>query len=476
MKPQYAVATVYVAAMFINIMDSTVVNVILPTLTRQFNVGTSSIDWVVTGYLLSLAIWIPASGWIGDRVGTKRTFLFALVVFTAGSALCGMATNLVELVSFRILQGVGGGMLTPVGFAMLMRAFPPAERANASKILIVPTAIAPAAGPIVGGILTDWLSWRWVFFINLPIGLAAFVFGLLQLEEHREPTVGKFDLPGFVLSGAGLASILFSLSQGPTRGWGAPVVIATGVTGVAAFALLVFVELRKEAPMLQLRLLTDRLFRSTMATSVFSTGAFLGTLFIMPLFLQGARGVSAFESGLATFPEALGVISFSQLSGRLYPAIGPRRLMACGLLSLATFVILLTRIDLQTSLWVIRVLMFAVGSSMAFVFIPLQASVFARIAHADTGRASAIYNTQRQMASALGVAVLATVLTARLPGGGNAGGEQALLGQVSAFHDVFWVTAAIAAVGALMALTIHDRDAEATMRSKPESSAEAAGV
>jgi EmrB/QacA subfamily drug resistance transporter len=454
---------VYVAAMFVNILDSTVVNVILPTLSREFQVGTASIDWVVTGYLLSLAVWIPASGWIGDRVGTKRTFLFALVVFTTGSALCAMSTSLAELVCFRILQGVGGGMLTPVGFAMLMRAFPPAERANASKILIIPTAFAPAAGPIVGGILTDWLSWRWVFFINVPVGIAAFVFGLLFLKEHREPTAGRFDLPGFVLSGAGLASILYALSQGPTRGWNSPVVLATGVSGVGSFAALVVVEVRRSAPMLQLRLLRDRLFRSVMLTSVCSTAAFLGVLFVMPLFLQEARGISALQSGLATFPEALGVMAFSQLSGRLYPTVGPRRLMAGGLVSLAVFLSLLTRVDLATDLWTIRVLMFAVGSSMAFVFIPLQASAFARIPSTDTGRASAIYNTQRQMSSALGVAVLATVLEARLPAAAPIAAI-ARADQVPAFHDVFLVAAAIAVCGAIMALTIHDQDAHATMR------------
>jgi len=475
LKPQYVVAVVYVAAMFVNILDSTVVNVVLPTLSREFKVGTSSIDWVVTGYLLSLAVWIPASGWIGDRIGTKRTFLFALVVFTAGSALCGMSTSLVELVSFRILQGVGGGMLTPVGFAMLMRAFPPAERANASKILIIPTAMAPALGPIVGGVLTDWLSWRWVFFINLPICVSAFAFGLFFLQEHREPTAGSFDVPGFLLSGAGLASILYALSQGPARGWGSPIVAITAFAGAVAFAGLAVVELRRAAPMLQLRLLTDRLFRGTMLTSVFSTGAFLGILFVMPLLLQEARGISAFQSGLATFPEALGVMSFAQLSGRLYPVVGPRRLMVGGLLSLAVFLTLLTRVELDTNLWAIRVLMYAMGASMSFVFIPLQASAFARIPSADTGRASAIYNTQRQMASALGVAVLATILAARLPA--TAGGLPASgVDQVPAFHDVFLVAAAIAIVGALVALRIHDADAASTMLAKVQSSAETSSL
>ncbi|MGH2632909.1 MAG: DHA2 family efflux MFS transporter permease subunit, partial [Tepidiformaceae bacterium] len=247
LKPEYAVAIVYVAAMFMSILDTTVVTVALPTLSAQFKVGTASIDWVVTGYLLSLAVWIPASGWIGDRVGTKRTFLFAIGVFTAASALCGLATSLNELIAFRVLQGVGGGMLTPVGFAMLMRAFPPERRAAAAKILLIPTAAAPAMGPIIGGLLVDSLSWRWVFYVNLPLGIAAFIFGLIFLVEHREPRSGGFDVAGFVLSGAGLALILYALSEGPVHGWGSAAVVVAGGCGIGAFALLVVVELRSSA-------------------------------------------------------------------------------------------------------------------------------------------------------------------------------------------------------------------------------------
>src|SRR5947209_14811779 len=189
-NPKITGSIVFVAGMFMSIMDSTIVNVALPTLSRQFNATGTSIDAVVVGYLVSLAIIIPASGWLGDRFGTKRIFLSALALFTLSSALCGLATSLPMLIGFRILQGIGGGALIPVGTAILYRTFPPAERVQVSRILNIPTALAPATGPVIGGLLIDKLSWHWIFYVNVPIGIAAFLFGLLFLQEYRRESTG----------------------------------------------------------------------------------------------------------------------------------------------------------------------------------------------------------------------------------------------------------------------------------------------
>src|SRR5919202_2494758 len=205
LNPKISVSMVLVLAMFMAIMDVTIVNVALPTLGREFDVPTARIDSVVVAFLVSLAVFIPASGWLGDRFGTKRVFLAALVIFTVASALCGLAQSLEQLVWFRILQGVGGGMLTPVGLAMLYRTFPPEERVRASSILTVPTAFAPALGPVLGGFFVSEISWRWVFYVNVPIGVAGFLFGALFLHENRQAEAGRFDLPGFALAGAGFA-------------------------------------------------------------------------------------------------------------------------------------------------------------------------------------------------------------------------------------------------------------------------------
>src|SRR6201999_3219823 len=185
--------------MFMSIMDATIVNVALPTIGRDFKVASTAVDSIAIAFLVSLAVFIPASGWLGDRFGGKRVLLTAIVVFTAASALCGLASSLGELVAFRVLQGAGGGMLAPVGMAMLFRVFPPEERIRASAILVVPTAFAPALGPVLGGLLVKYLSWRWVFFVNLPIGTAALIFGFIFLPSRREATAGRFDVPGFLL-------------------------------------------------------------------------------------------------------------------------------------------------------------------------------------------------------------------------------------------------------------------------------------
>jgi EmrB/QacA subfamily drug resistance transporter len=215
---RYLVAAAFVFGLFMDILDTTIVNVALPRLAEEFHANTATLEWVVTGYVLSLAVWVPASGWIGDRFGTKKTFLFATAMFVIGSALCGRAWSIESLVLFRIVQGIGGGMLTPVGTAMLYRAFTPAERARASAILSIPTMFAPMLGPLFGGFLVDAVNWRWIFYVNVPVGVLSFVFSWLVLKEHREPDAGKFDPPGFVFSAFGMAGVLFALSRATTAG------------------------------------------------------------------------------------------------------------------------------------------------------------------------------------------------------------------------------------------------------------------
>jgi EmrB/QacA subfamily drug resistance transporter len=445
--------------MFIDILDTTIVNVALPDLGKEFHATTASIEWIVIGYLLSLAVWIPASGWIGDRFGTRRVFLVALGMFTGASALCGQSHSLGELVAFRVLQGVGGGMLVPVGTAMLFRAFPPIERAKASTVLIVPTVLAPALGPVLGGWLVTDVSWRWIFYVNLPVGIVAFAVGFLFLREERETTAGRFDLPGFVLSGAGLALVLFALSQGPEKGWRSPEVVGAGTLGVALFAALIVAETRVPEPMLALRLYRERMFRNANIVLTLTYASFIGVLFLLPLYLQNLRQFTPLVSGLTTFPQALGVVVSSQIVGGLYHRVGPRRLIFFGMLGMAAITFAFVFVGLGTSLWTIRLIMFSRGIAMAFAFVPLQAATYANITAADTGRASALYSTQRQVAAALGVATMGTVLISRTT-------SPTRLGALAGFHAAFLIGSVLVTIAAFSGLLIRDEDAAATMTSR----------
>ena len=455
-----SVSVVYVLALFMTIMDTTIVNVALPSLGRDFGVQPAHVNTVVVGYLVSLAVFMPASAWLGERFGTRRVFLAALVIFSVASALCGLAQSVGQLVLFRILQGVGGGMLTPVGMAMLFRTFAPHERVRASRILIVPTAFAPALGPVLGGLLTTDLSWRWAFYINVPIGIFGLLFGLLFVRDQRGGEAGEFDVIGFILAGAGLGSLMFALSDGPGRGWTSPLIDVCAAIGVVLLVVLVLVELRRREPLLDLSVLTNRLFANTSSVVVIGTTAFLGSLFLVALFYQDGFGVSPLQSGLSTFPEALGVMGGAQVASRLYPRIGPRRIMAAGLVGVIATLVLIAQVPLSASLWVMRVLMFVIGFAMAHVFVPGQAASFATVSHAATAPASTLFNAGRQLGGAIGVAILSTVISAvgvvHVVGGRH-------VPNATAYHAAFLTAAAIEALALLLVFRVSDKEAAPSM-------------
>ena len=452
------VSAVFVAAMFMNIMDSTVVNVALPTLSRSFGVPIGSVSGVVTAYLVTLAVAMPASGWIGDRFGGRNVLLAAITVFTAASALCGLATSLPELVAFRALQGLGGGTLIPVGMTMITRAFPPAERNKANQVLIVPTLLAPALGPVIGGALVDGLSWRWIFYVNLPVGMAAMLVGLLFLPAGSEHPPGRFDLPGFLLAGAGFPLVMYALSTGSASGWSSAAVLGAGLSGLVLLAVFIGVEQRTAEPLLRLRLYRDGLFRITSLQLTAAAGGFMGTLFLVPLLLQNGLGFSAIHSGLSTFTEALGGMTGVQLTTRLYKRVGPRRLMTAGMGGTVATIGLMALAGPSDAFWMIPLLMFGTGLSFGFAMSPAQTANMATVSAAETGHASTLQNTERQAGGAAGVALLGTVIAATGAGAADLAG----------YHLAFLAAAGLMALGALAATFVNDADAAPTMAATPK--------
>jgi EmrB/QacA subfamily drug resistance transporter len=469
-RQERVVLLVCIIGLYMTVVDSTIIYTALPSLARDFHQTLAAAQWVTLSYLLSLAVLVPSSGWIGDRFGTRRTYLLALFLFTGASALCGLSGSLLQLVIFRVIQGIGGGLLAPVGQAMLFRTYPPERRAQAAGMLALGTSLGPATGPVLGGVLVTELSWRWCFYVNVPLGILILAFGLLFLGEHREPAAGRLDIPGFLLAGSGLALCLYALSESPELGWTSPVIIGTGLAGLAALAALVRVELTTATPMLNLRLLRNRIFRATSVVFLLSQCGYVAYLFIMPEFLQQARGASALSSGLTTLPGAVGLWLNAQIAARVYPRAGPRR-MALGGLAVVTAIFCLfgLTMGLATSTWLIRLLAFCSGSAIAWCNMALQASSFSTISSADTGRASALFQTQARVAGGVGVAVLVTVVAAS--GGSRTGGAL-----VPAFHDAFLTAAGIIVAAGLAALAIRDSDAVASMRRRARAPAAAAAA
>ncbi len=469
LEHKYIVALISVFGMFMNLLDLTIVNVAVPVLAFELDASAQEVQWVVTAYLLAVAVAIPVSGWAGDRFGTKRVFVLALAFFTVGSALCAFAWNIETLIVFRGLQGLGGGLLMTVSQTMVFRAFPQRERARAASILVVPTTFAPASGPLVGGVILDYLSWPWIFLVNIPVGVVAIALAAAFLREQREDDPGRIDLPGLALASGGLALFLYGLAEAGGRGFGDAVTLGFGGAGLALLVLFVLVELRTEEPLIDVRLFANRLFAVANATQGVAFMGFSATLFLLPLILQLERGLSPFESGLATFPQALGVMVMAPLLARIYPIVGPRRLVAVGLLAASATTVPLILMDLETDLWWVRGAMFARGMGFSMMLVPVQTAAFAQISMADTGRATAALNATRQVAQSFGVAIIATVLTSRLAHHGAALGPlgsplDSVAGSVSAFSDGFVVTAIFIAAGMLAALLIRDRDAAATLR------------
>ncbi|KKB74295.1 MULTISPECIES: MDR family MFS transporter [Bacillus] len=459
------VSIVYVTAMFMAAMDASVVNLALPAIMKEFQAPPPDAGIVNIGYLVSLAVCLPIAGWLGDRWGTKRIFSIALGMFTTASLLCGLAEHLAALNLFRIIQGAGGGLITPVGMAILFRTFPPEERPKISRVLVLPVAVAPALGPIISGFFTDQLSWRWIFFINVPIGLIILLFGLLCLDEHMESDAGTFDLPGFLLSAPGMALAVFALSRGPADGFGSPAVLAAGIGGLVLLTALVLVELRARHPLLNLRLLADRVFGMMSIVSLFSAAGLLGMLYVFPLMYQEVLNHSALDTALITFPEALGLMLASQLMPRSLSKLGPRRLISAALLCASVLFGLLSLTGPGTNTWFLRMLLFLAGFFLGHAVGAVQVTSFANISSASMGRATTLFNVQNRLGSALGVAIMSCLLAVMSR---HTEGE---LPDLAAYRTALLGASALLIAAFCFALGIRDADAAPGMGARSSSAA-----
>ncbi len=411
---KWIVALVVIFGLFMTILDGTIVNIAIPRLQTVFGVTLTSVQWVLTAYTLVQGVATPLTAYLSQRLGAKRLYLLALTGFTVGSVLCGLSFNLPMLIFFRIVQAATGAFLSPLAITLLWTEFPPEERGTALGALGVPILLAPALGPTIGGYIVTYLGWQLIFFVNLPIGILGLILGFLFLRETIAERRASFDLPGFACSAIGLASLLYGLSDASTDGWGSTKVLGFLGLGVIMLILFVIVELntarQERQPLLDIRVFGSRSFATSSIASVFVTFALYGGLFIIPIYLQNVRGLSAYQAGLLLLPQAFASMVSSVIGGRLVDRLGVRGVVIPGLVILAIALWLLTFIGVNTPYGTLQVWLIIRSFALGFCFQPLSVAALSEIRPRMLSQATAVNTTLRFVISSLAVAVIATLV------------------------------------------------------------------
>lgn len=438
-----------IVGMIMVILDSTVVNVALAGFEKEFNSTLNTVQWTFTGYTLALAAVIPLAGWMTDKFGAKRIFIITIVLFTIGSALCAAAQTIEQLIIFRIIQGIGGGMVMPIGMAMIFRLAPPERRGSVMGMLGIPMLMAPAMGPILSGWLIESVSWHWIFLINLPIGIIAVLIGIKYLPSFEEKDAPALDILGMILAPIAFSSIAYGVSEGGRTSWTSDQTVSALIVGGVALLLFIIVELRHKQPLLELRVFRSSDFtRGVLLTWIVQIALF-GAMILMPVFLQLIRGFTALETGIIMLPQALGSMLFMPIGGRLFDKIGARPLAIVGLTVVASALFILSRIGLDTPLILILLPLFMIGSGMGLSMMSLNTHVLNSAPRRLVSRVTPLTTASQQVVTSFAVAGLTGFLTSRTTG------HMANIGQngnpleaaVSAYSDTFLLSAGLAIVG-----------------------------
>jgi len=427
-------STVVVLGSIMSILDTTIVAVALATLARDFHTSVTTIQWVATGYLLALAMVTPVSGWAVDRYGAKRVWMLSTFLFILGSSLCGLAWSANSLIAFRVLQGIGGGMLLPVGQSILARAAGPQRMGRVMSIIGVPMVMGPVLGPVLGGLIVSNTSWRWIFFVNVPIGIVALILSRrwLPADSQDELVPSAFDRLGFCLLGPGLAALLYALSEVGTEGsfTSAPVLISF-LLGIGLLVGFVLHALHIKNPLVELHPFKNRNF--TIANiCIFVIGATLfGSMFLLPIYYQVARGQEAWQAGLLMAPQGLGAAAIMRWAGSVTDRVGPRRVVPFGILLMAAATVPFCFVTTSTSEAWLAVALFVRGIGLGLSMMPVTAAAYYDLNHAEIPKASTVMNIVRLTGGSVATAGFAVVLERQIvsnltaagvhAGGGSAG-------------------------------------------------------
>ena len=432
-----------------SILDTTIVNVALATLGRELHSTISEIQWVVTGYMLALAAVIPLTGWAAERFGTRRMYVVSLILFTGGSMLCGISTTTTELILFRVLQGVGGGMIMPLGMMMMADAAGPQRMGRVMSIVSMPMMLAPILGPTIGGLIVDNASWRWIFYVNVPIGVIAVISALRTLPHGKEGSPRPLDYTGLALMAIGLPLITYGLAEiGSTGKFSLTRVVLPCVAGLALVATFAVHAVRVPNPLLNLRLYRRPTFSTASAATFFLGAALFGGMILMPLYWQHVRNESVLDAGLLLAPQGLGMGLMMPIAGRLTDRIGGGlpTLFGVTLTTLATIPFGL--IGAHTSIAWLSVALLIRGMGIGFAFMPAMSAAFAALERSELADASPQLNVVNRVGGSLGTAVLAVVLQRALTG------VHTLSGTASGYGVAFWASAGLTAVAIVPAFLL----------------------
>ena len=408
------VAGVVLLGAVMSILDTTVVNVAIARLAVVFHSSLTTIQWVITGYTLALAAVIPVSGWAADRFGTKRIYMWSLVLFTLGSVLSGLAWSAESLIVFRVLQGVGGGMIMPLVMTIMTKKAGPHRMGRVMGVLGVPMLIAPILGPILGGWLVESASWRWIFFINLPIGIAAFILALIVLERDQPQPAHKLDWVGMLLLSPGLAVFIFGLAESSTYGFGSFRSWGPTVAGVVLIAAWFVHTWRSPNPLIDLRTFAHTRAGAAAGTFLLFAISVFGTMLLVPLYYQTVRGATPIQAGLLLAPGGFGAMLMMPLAGRLTDSYGPTWLPATGLPLVAIGLIPFAFVGPHTSYVLLSCGSFVQGLGMGLSMMPNMTAAMQAVPPAAIARTSTAMNIIRQAGASIGTAVLSVILASAI--------------------------------------------------------------
>ena len=451
------VAAVVVVGAIMSILDTTIVNIGLETLSRDLHAPLSTIQWVSTAYLLALATVIPLTGWAAERFGAKRMWMLSVGAFVIASVLCGLAWNAESLIAFRVLQGLAGGMIMPIGIITLAQAAGPRNMGRVMSIVGVPMLLAPVFGPLLGGLIIDHLSWPWLFFVNVPFGIVGLVLAARRMRDDRaaghHEHAGKLDVPGLLLLAPGVALIVYGLSEiaatGTVLGWRELSPVAIGTVMASLFA---WRSWRHDFPVVDVRLLQGRGFAAATVTMTFAGAALFGGMVLLPLYYQLDRGLDAVLVGLLLAPQGIGAAAAMRWSGRLTDRYGGGPIVTVGLLVLLVGTVPFALVTSTTPYWLLALALLVRGVGLGFTLMPTMASAYALLDHHEVPRATPMLNVLQRIGGAVGVAVLTVILQRSLEDAaanpsGNPGNAVA-----GAFGTAYWWSMVVVAVALLPAL------------------------